>query len=190
MRLWHALFAGVLALGLSGCLQATLVNAHKPQLAAERYTVQPASAWNRITGFGNEIWTKDGLGLQELHFYDPTADGSPLFSRPDGKQMPTFQAGMRANDIADFYAATMLANGNSVADTSNLRPFRFSGQRGFRFNIDIVTQTGTRYRGEAFGAVIDKKLHLVVYVGHEEFYYEQSRTEVEQLMQSLTLKSA
>tara|TARA_R110002167_G_scaffold103658_2_gene268002 strand:- start:1969 stop:2553 length:585 start_codon:yes stop_codon:yes gene_type:complete len=174
---------------LSGCLQVAMVPPQTPQAAANLYTVHSVAAWNRITGLGPEVWTKDGLGLQELRFYDATADGSPLYTRPDGKEMPKFSADMRANDVADFFAATLLASGLSVAETSNLRPFRFAGKRGFRFDVSIVNESGARYRGEAFGAVINKKLHLIVYFGHEEHYFEQSREDVETMIKGLQLKA-
>lgn len=189
MTMCRALVSALLVLLLSGCLQTTLIKAQQPQFAGNLYTLQTASTWNRITGLSQEIWTKDGLGLQELHFYNPASDGSPLFTRPDGKALPHFRAGMRANDVADLFAASMLANGAATAETQNLRPFTFGGRRGFRFEIAMVNQGGLRYRGDIYGAIINGKLHLIAYLGHEEFYFEGSRAEIEATLSGLKLRA-
>ena len=190
MKPWHALLLAAIALVLAGCPQITLVGAGSSQVTSQRYTVQATTPWNRFTGFGTqEVWTKDGLGLQELRFYDPVADGQPIFKVVGGRTPPPFKEDMRANDIADLFAATMLASGTSVAETTDLRPFRFSGHRGFRFHVNYITAIGSRYRAEVFGAVIKKRLHIVAYVGHEEFYFQQSRAEVEAMMRSIDIRT-
>ncbi|MBC8242036.1 MAG: hypothetical protein H8E30_16395 [Alphaproteobacteria bacterium] len=173
---------------LTACVQTTLIKAGK-QRVDDIYTVSPATEWNQINGLPTNTWTQDGLGLQELSFFGLIGDGDSLFPLPAGnsKKMPNFRADMRADDVMELLASSLGVVGVQSIETKGLRPFTFSGKRGFQFNFNYVTSRGAELRGEAFGAVIADKLHLITYVGHPEYYYDKSRQEVVQMIRTLKL---
>lgn len=68
-----------------------------------------------------------------------------------------------------------------------MRPYRFANQPGFRFTLSYTGQRGNLLTGDAFGAVVDGKLHLILYVGHPEYYFDRRKEEAEQLIATLQL---
>ncbi len=181
-----ALSAAVLLGLLAGCVQYTLVEP-KRQIAMERFSVQPTSAWNRRTADDNEQWTKDGIGLQTLMFFDEIPDGGTIYKPIGDEKLPTFAANMRANDVVDLLIATMTARGVGAVEPDNLRPFAFAELDGFAFDLAITSSTGGQYKGQAYGAIADDKLHLILYTGHAEYYFDKEKAEVDEIVKSLTL---
>lgn len=179
---------GICGLLLSACVQTTLIKAEK-QRVHDMYTITPVTEWNQISGLDISVWTQDGLGLQELSFFDLIDDGGTVFKLPAGsdKKMPKFHAEMRANDVMELLASSLSVAGVQSIETKGLRPFKFSGHKGFHFNFNYVTARGAELRGEAFGAVIDGKLRLITYLGHPEYYYDKARKEVVQMIRTLSL---
>lgn len=171
---------------LAGCVQYTLVEP-KRQIAMERFSVEPTSAWNRKMENNIESWTKDGLGLQTLMFFAEIPDGGTILKPVGDEKLPTFAANMRANDMVDLLIATLTARGDSAVEPDNLRPFAFAHLDGFAFDLAITSSTGGQYRGQAYGAIDDGKLHLILYSGHAEYYFDKEQAEVEEIVKSLTL---
>ena len=158
----------LLAAGITGCVQITKVGVG-PRKELATYSVSPTSPWNRLDTGRTVIWTKDGLGLQELAFFKAVGDDQQLLNGRPGVEMPKFRADMRATDIMDFVLASMTAQGMQAVEGGRLRPYRFAGNRGFRFDMSYVTSGGNMMTAEVFGAVIDDELHVVAYAGHPEF---------------------
>ncbi len=181
-----AVLAAVLVAFLAGCVQYTLVEP-KRQIAMERFSVQPTTSWNRRTGNKSEEWTKDGIGLQTLMFFDEIPDGGTIYAPVGEEKLPTFAANMRANDVVDLLAATMAARGLTTGDVENLQPFSFANLDGFTFDLAISSDGGGQYKGTAYGAIDDGKLYLILYTGHAEYYFDKEKDEVDRIVESLTL---
>ena len=177
-----AVLLGVLA----GCVQYTLVEP-KRQIAMERFSVEPTSAWNRRKAENTEQWTKDGMGLQTLHFFDEISDGDVLFELYGEEELPTFASNMRASDVVDLMVATMTARGVSAVEADNLRPFAFGDLDGFTFDLAMTGANGGRFKGKAYGAIDDGKLYLILYTGNAEYYFDKEKGAVEEIINSLTL---
>lgn len=181
-----AVLAAVLVALLAGCVQYTLVEP-KRQIAMERFSVEPTSAWNRRTENNIESWTKDGMGLQTLHFFAEIPDGGTIFKPIGDEKLPAFASNMRATDVVDLLIATLTARGNSAVEPDNLQPFAFAHLDGFSVDLAITVQDGGHYKGKAYGAVADGKLHLILYSGHGEYYFDKEKDEVDAIVNSLTL---
>jgi hypothetical protein len=68
---------------------------------------------------------------------------------------------------------------------------RFSGRarlahrRGFRFEFSYLSKQGLAIGGFAVGAIIDRRLYLIIYSGAREYYFPKHRDDVEQIVSSV-----
>lgn len=179
--------ACVLALSLvAGCAAYREVPAAQKQEIGGVFRVEAASNWSALNTDRGEIWTVDGFGLERLAFITNVADGSPILSQNQGKEVPTFHKDMTATDVVDLYEAMLTSNGYSQIEVTNLRPHTISNQDAFRFDYSAFDSKGLAKRGMVV-ALIDgeKGLNLVLYEAAAEHYYETYRTDAEKVLGSL-----
>ncbi len=171
---------------ITACVQYSLVKPGKVAIG-DVYTVDAQIAWNRMTEGKNEIWTVDGPLLQELRFIKGCEDGDALFRGGAGRKLPPFKSKMTAIEIKELFE-TSLAHANvAQLKTLNLRPNGFGKAQGFRFEFTYVLKNGLEKQGFALGAVIDEKLHMIVYSGTRLHYYPKHKDEVERLVRSIRM---
>jgi hypothetical protein len=153
--------------------------------------VTPKANWNRWTsrpsGVG-EIWTLDGVRLNELSFFAGIADGETLYN-DDGsynKSMPTFDADMLQTDIVSFFeASNRLILDSSQFEIKKVEPAKLAGYDGVRFSYRYAAQgEGIMRSGEAVAAKIDKKLYLVNFAAPEIHYFGRDIDSIRQLVAS------
>ncbi len=77
--------------------------------------------------------------------------------------------------------------GYAQLQVHNLRPEQFGCLQGFRFELTFLVSDGLEGQGLVVGAVIEKRLHLIMYVGTREHYYPKHIEEVERIIQSIEL---
>ncbi len=177
-----------LALVLAACAPFAMIEA-KRQTIGDSYSVLPTGAWNKA-GFDKfETWTVDGLALQLLRFYAGIKDGDAIFvlrGRKDDQQ-PKFRVRMTPSDIMELVADGL--SGLKITDikTTHLRPHKFGGLPGFRFDISYFNTGGLAYRGVVVGAVKDKELNMILFRGTKLHYFDSKIDEVEQIIQSVRM---
>jgi hypothetical protein len=131
--------------------------------------------WSRETYGRMELWTIDGLPLNEFVVVSKVRPGEHVFlgardrkSRPDG---PWFREGMRPDEIRDVLLDGLRGDGWNNVSASNLRPARFGDVDGLRFELQLTHGNGLVYRGMAAAAVHEGRLTHWFWVAPAEYYY-------------------
>ncbi len=153
--------------------------------------VTPKTNWNRWTSrpsLVGEIWTLDGVRLNELSFFAGIDDGDTLYY-DDGsynKSMPTYDKDMLQSELVSFFeASNRLILESSQFEIKKVEPAKLAGFAGVRFSYRYAAQgEGIMRSGEAVAAKIDKKLYLVNFAAPEIHYFGREIDSVRQLIAS------
>jgi hypothetical protein len=178
----------VLSMLLSGCAAWTLVEGERRSVAGH-YTVAPQISWSRLRQGNVEVWTVDGPALQAIRFFDGLADGDELFPSPAAEKLPAYSSSMTPTEIEEFVVHSAQRAGAARVDASNLRPWRFGGRDGFRFDLAFVDAGGLEMNGLVAGVVDGGKLYLIVYSGARAHYYPKYVQQVERVLGSIEIKA-
>ena len=146
--------------------------------------------WARIRGNSrHEAWTIDGLPLNQLQVFSRVRANEHVFlgprarkGRPDG---PWFRPGMRPDEVRDIILDGLRLSQWANVSASDLRPARFGGVDGLRFELEMTNQQGLRYRGMAAAAERDQRLTVLVWVAPQEHYYGRDAAAVSAMFDSL-----
>jgi hypothetical protein len=176
----------VIAAIVAGCAVYSLVEP-RPTAIGGVYTVDPQIPWSSTTAGKWEIWTVDGASLQSIEFLNGLEDGEALRVKPEEKH-PRFRKTMTANEVMEFVGDTFWAAGFQKVNALNLRPEKFGGTQGFRFEMTYFTRTGLEKQAMVAGAVLKERLYLIFYTGTREHYYAKYKAHAERIIQSVQLK--
>ncbi len=180
----------VLLATLAACAQYSLVEAKKQKIGSA-YTVEAQIAWNKHSEGKVELWTVDGPALEAVRFFKGLDDGDSLFKRPRGSgakvKYPIYKTGMTPNDVMELTVDSIARAGAGEVQASRLRPAQFGSVPGFRFELTFLSKDGLEMQGSAAGAVLEDKLHLILYTGARIHYYPKYRDHVEQLLDSIEM---
>lgn len=156
--------------------------------------VTPNSAWNRWSARPSkkgEIWTQDGVSLNELSFFAGIAPGEALFRERNKKDkpLPRFSADMLAPEIVQLFEATSrITLQTSLFEIDSVEPTTFLGKPGVRFTYHYSIQGDElRRNGEARAAVVNGKLYLSNFAAPAIHYFDASIGEVRGIMDSAAL---
>ena len=163
-------------------------------VVCERLAVRHDGAWSRLEGAGepkHEVWTSDGLPLDQLHFHTGIAEGESLVvvkDRPADKPIPRFRKDMQAQDVVELYESFATRDG-SVFTLEKLAPARFADEDGFRFEFSRVRKRDeVRARGVAYGAIHRGELFLLVFEAPRIHYFAKHLSRVEAIAQSARVR--
>lgn len=173
--------AGCVMQGMDGGDEASVGN-------GVRVTAEPGFAQIHLATM--RYWTRNGTGLDELHFYTGIKNGQPLF-RPAGKRpidMPAFNARMTPNDIEDLTVASLQKNGFQNVRASTLRPCPFGSAPGFCFDLLLANDEGLEMRGRALAATRSEVLDLLVFTAPAEHYFAELSPAIDRIFASIQLK--
>jgi len=158
----------------------------------ERITVSTSSPWNRYdvsaSDFG-EMWTTDGLPLDNLWFYAGIPDGDPLKRTYDSRQkkLPKFQATMTPNEVVEMMETYITSDG-STFKLERLTPVPLAGGPGFRFDFRTLRKHDElELRGVAFATIQRKKLYMMLYTAPATYYFKKNLARIEAIAGSLTI---
>lgn len=177
---------------LAGCTKpATWVGVASGELVVcERLAVRIDGAWSRLEGTQrpkHDVWTSEGMPLDQLHFYTGLAEGEsfvPVKDRPADKPLPRFRKDMQAQDVVEMYEAFASRDG-SVFKLEKLGPARFADEDGFRFEFSRVRKgDDVRMRGVAYGAIHRGELFLLTYEAPRIYYFPKHLPQIEAIAQS------
>lgn len=150
------------------------------------YSVQPQIQWSKFDAGWMEMWTVDGSSLEAVRFYKGLKEGDTLI-RADDDKLPAFRSKMRANQVREFVVDTLAQSGGNKVKADRLRPMKFGGRKGFRFDLSFLTEDGLAMKGIVVGAVIDGKLQMIIYTGTQTHYFARYKKPVERLMASIRM---
>ncbi len=162
------------------------VNVGKADLA-----VTPQQNWNRWTSRPSsvgEIWTLDGVRLNELSFFAGVGAGESLYFDQglSEKGMPTYDPAMLQTDIVSFFeSSNRLVLQSSQFEMKKVEPAKLAGHDGVRFSYRYAAQgDGIMRSGEAVAAKINQKLYLINFVAPEIYFFDRDIGSVRQLIAS------
>jgi hypothetical protein len=182
--------AAAFALTLAAC--ATVVSAPAGAYKlGDAYQVTLGHEWSDASGvmFGRpkhvRLLTTDGPLLNRLYLVDGLAPGD-FMVRPAAKERPTptYRTGMAPTELVELVADSVSALDYQRVETANLRPGKFAGADGLRFDISAATKEGLEMAGTAEVAEVDGKLYVILYVAPKEHYFGAGLGEIEQIMAS------
>lgn len=144
--------------------------------------------WARIKRSRMELWTIDGLPLNEFVVVSGVRPDEHVFlgakerkRRPDG---PWYRPGMRPDEIRDVVLDGLRQQGWTNVSASNLRPFRFGSVAGLRFDAQLTYPNGLRYQA-TFGAAEHKgRLTHFFWAAPSEYYYGRDIAAVNRMIDS------
>lgn len=185
IRIRHMLPACVIA--LAACTQYSLVDGKKPVTMANTFTVAPQIDWSKTETAPLETWTVEGPLLHEVVFVKGVKHGQALQAAAQGNDddRPTFDKDMTSLEIRDLVVATLTLTNQHRIDTTDLRPWKFGGANGFRFEFTMVTDSGLQKKGFAAGAVRDEKLYLIFSSAAAIHYFDEYADTIEELVASV-----
>jgi hypothetical protein len=183
------------ALVWTGCVKpATWSRAGVDTALPGSLVLDAGPEWSRRTGGtdspNHEVWTAEGLPLDQLHFYSGLAPGQPLAlaGQRAALQVPTFREGLQPHEVVELYETVATLDG-STFQREKLSPAHFAGGEGFRFEFTLIRSTDqVTLRGAGFGAVRGGKLYLVVYLAPRLHFFDQHIHEVETMVASARIR--
>jgi hypothetical protein len=182
------MFLAALLLFLSGCAGFSKVGPGPTTIGA-KMTVELIGPWNKLDGPGlapAELWTMEGLSLDNLVFYPGLKDGTALgqMAQRKEKEMPKFRTSMQPHDIVEMYEAFVTNDGSSFR-LEKLAPSAFVGTAGFRFDFTLTRKRDeVVLKGVGFGAVREGDLYLMVYRAPRLYYFPKYLPAVEAIARS------
>ena len=184
--------ACILAAGvLAGCTAITGVRPGERTVINGALAVQPTKVWSRLasTEFAESnlvVWTIDGHFLDRLCFVAGLGDNESIHkTAPYAVPEPVFHSKMSAMEVMEMFEAVMSRGTPAMFKATGLRPARFAGQDGFRFDFTFVSQSDEILRdGLAVGAIRKGRLYLIYYYGAHLHYFGKNLPEVEAIIKS------
>lgn len=192
--LLKCMIAMVVVAGMTGCASVAKVEPGERSVG-NRLGVKLDGAWNHIDAPGmgaSEVWTMEGLPVDQLLFYTGIKDGEALRTPaavPGGQQKPlNFRASMLPDEIAGLFESVLTADG-STFKLVKLEPASFGGDKGFRFEYTMVRKVDSvQLSGLGYGAVHKGELFAVVYMAPTLAFFGRHAARVEQLAKNAIIR--
>jgi len=148
------------------------------------YTIKSQRSWSKTDSGKIETWTIDGFSLGQLRFFKGIADGeSMLLGRIPVDGQARYRASMTRIEITELIMDSLFGSQFSVKD---VRPARFGGAPGFRFEVSYWAD-GAKRDALVAGAALKNRLQVIVYDGVSLYYFDKYRQEVESMLESIAL---
>lgn len=156
--------------------------------------VTPDSEWNRWSrrpSNKGEVWTKDGLYLNQLSFFGQITDGETIYKdrKKKDRPLPAFKGDMLLPDVATLFQSNFsIEHDITQFEVTEMTPAKLGAANGLKLTYAYVLP-GERLqrRGEARMAVHQGKLYIVNYVAPELHYFDKDATEVRRIMDRIVL---
>jgi hypothetical protein len=163
-------------------------------VAKSSLTVTPKSDWNRWSSRPSkkgEIWTLDGVSLNELSFFAGIEGGEAIYKERNKKDkpLPKFDPKMALPDIVQiFEASNRIILETPLFKVDQVEPAKLAGHNAVRFTYEYtVKDEEVRRKGEARAAVIGGKLYLINFAAPAIHYYDAGVDEARAIMDSAKL---
>ena len=190
------LVALALAVALAACTTVSEIKPHERVVLNGSLAVDPPQSWSQVTTFaiyGAQVvvWTKDGPELDKLCFVAGLEDNTSIHAdRPGKAPEPKFRANMTPSEVMELFEAAYSRPASTpvIFNTGGLRPAKFGGVDGFRFEYAFVDQADeVERKGIAVGAIHRGRLYLLFYHGARIHYFGKNLPEVEEIIRSAKL---
>jgi hypothetical protein len=187
-----AIGASLLLAGVQATANSLVSPGPKAQIARSSVSASPAGEWNRLSrsdGKNVEVWTRDGDGLNKVTFFGGISLGQSLYKERNAKEspLPKVADNMLIADIPvlleSTYRSQYKVNRMSI-DSQEMTTL--SGHQAIRFTYTFVRgEDEVARKGEAVGAVVNKKLYLFSYEAPSIYYFDKDLTNFRQIVETL-----
>ena len=185
-------FIALACVALTSCASISLVKPGTVEIE-NTYTVETNTAWNRMSGQVDDLWTLDGPLVQAIYFYTGIEEGENIFQNPGSdngpdakyKNMPKFKKGMTAFDISEMVVATLAQSKASDIQVVSLTKAEFGNRDGFRFELRYKDAESLERKALVFGTAQNDRLHLILYQAPAIYYFDRDKARVEQIFKSV-----
>lgn len=146
--------------------------------------------WTSRPSDRGEIWTKDGIKLNELSFFGGVSQGENLYYGGYGEGgLPEFRKKMLIAEIPAFFEnSNRLLLQSSEFEIGETQKATLGGHKAIRFAYHFTPQDSQITRkGEAVAAIVDGKLYLVNFVAPEIYYFDRDIAEVRKLVDLIVI---
>lgn len=185
-----------LTLMIVGC--AAIVKVEGEQTINSKMLVKLPQAWNKVSTTATqqpyELWTQDGVFVDQLRFWAGVANGSNLVTTPpknsQGKapRVPVFTAGMRLDQMASLFEQMYAIDGSSVT-IDKVEPTVFGGQQGVRVEFSVVVQTSNlQLKGMAWAAEHKGQFYAASYAAPRLGFFPRYLPQVQDIAKSAQIK--
>ena len=152
------------------------------------YTVKSQLSWSKTDSGKIETWTIDGFTLQQVRFFKGISEGdSMLLGRTTVDGQARFRAAMTPIELTEFVMDSLFG---SQFSPKNVRPASFGRASGFRFEVSYWSADGAKRDALVAGASVKNRLHVIVYDGTSQYYFDKYRPEVEKILESIVVAGA
>ena len=163
-------------------------------VAKSRLRVTATEDWNRSTARPikkGEVWTLDGVSLNELYFISGLATGETMFrdARKKERPLPAFRASAQLTAIPEFVeSSTRIVLNTSVFEMQGVEPTTLAGHPGVRFTYQYAVEGSPLMRkGLGVGTIVDGQLHLITYTAPAVYFFDRDAPKVEAIIASARL---
>jgi hypothetical protein len=164
------------------------------KVAKSEMTIKPAQAWNKSSlrpSNHSEIWTIDGIDLNEVTFFAEISNGNVLYDNWYGSDnsLPKFKSDMLPTDLVElFEASNRIILGSSVFKVDKTEAAKLGGYDAVRFSYTYAVEgDGLTRQGEGIAANIGGKLYLLNFVAPKLHYAEVGLPMFRQLVESVKI---
>jgi hypothetical protein len=176
-----------------GCVSIARIETGEKTIG-ERLIVTIDSDWNHINAPNlgpAQIWTMEGIPVDELQLYSGIKNGEALHPRVTGKSEQktfAFRSGMQPDEIAALFEG-MLTRDGSRFKLNKLEPAPFGGLKGFRFEYSLTRKIdNVQLSGIGYAAVSRGELFAIVYMAPQLAFFARHVARVEQLGRNARIK--
>lgn len=164
------------------------------KVAKSNLAVTPGEDWNRWSSRPiktSEVWTLDGVSLNELYFVGGLPSGKALYREVNKKErpLPKLSSSMDLTEIPNFVESSIrVAHNTSVFEMTSVEPTTFGGSPAVRFTYSYAVEgSPLKRRGLGVGTMKNGSLYLITFVAPELFYFDRDLPKVEAIIASATL---
>lgn len=154
----------------------------------------PGEQWNRWSVRPiktSEVWTLDGVALNELYFVTGLASGGTLYrdAKKKDQPLPKLSASMDLTDIPGFVeSSTRIALATSVFEMTSVEPAKLGSEPAIKFAYTYAVEgSPLKRRGMGVGTIKKGSLYLVTFVAPDLYYFERDQPKVEKIIESIRL---
>lgn len=187
-----------LAAALAAC--TTITKVEGDQVVRERMAVKLTSAWNKVAPPGSrqpfDTWTQEGIFLDELRLWAALKPGEPIVVPPPArsdlekqKRVPTFTAGMSADQLVNLFE-TMYSMDGSLVQVTKVQPAPFAGGEGIRFEFTVARKRDdVQLLGVGWVRVHKGELYAATFVAPKLSFYARLAPKAEEIVRSAQVRS-
>ena len=181
------ILVALVLLALSGCVSNIAKIESGDRKVGERMTVSIDGAWNQMPfSAPAELWTMEGLPIDQLRLYSGLKDGQAIHATPFGgtdaqRKSFNFRSGMQPDEIAALFEG-MLTRDGSRYKLLKLEPVTFGGGKGFRFEYALTRKIdNVELSGIGYGTVSKGELFAIVYMAPRLGFFPRHVGRVDQM---------